>query len=64
MKLSAPELRMLRLCLQRTMREDEATLHSLDPDSDAHAELGNDLMLMDALVSKLEHALKASYQGR
>ncbi|EKE70636.1 hypothetical protein B3C1_13898 [Gallaecimonas xiamenensis 3-C-1] len=58
MKLSAPELRMLRLCLQRAMREDEAALHTLKPGSDAHAELGNDLMLMEVLLSKMNAGLE------
>ncbi|WKE64629.1 hypothetical protein PVT67_13250 [Gallaecimonas kandeliae] len=40
------------------MQLDEARLKSLDDESDAYVELSNDLMLMDTLVSKLEHEIK------
>jgi hypothetical protein len=53
MKLDAKELRFLEHYLKVAQEVERKKLKTLDPDSDEHADLANDLMLLDVLLSRI-----------
>lgn len=50
------ELRVIRNSLKDKLDEETIDLQKLDEDSDEYMEKANDLMVIDALISKVEQS--------
>lgn len=51
------ELRVIKNSLKDKLDKDTVNLKKLDEDSDDYMEKANDLMVIDALISKVEQSL-------
>jgi len=51
------ELRVIKSSLKNKLDKETKILNSLDEDSDEYMEMANDLMVVDALISKVEDLL-------
>lgn len=53
MEFGPKELTIINHYLSRCLREDRDKLSMMNEDSDEHMELGNDLMVVEAIIEKI-----------
>lgn len=53
MEFGPKELTIINHYLTRGLRQDRETLSAMDEDTDEHMELGNDLMVVEAIIEKI-----------
>ena len=50
---SVIELRLIHYCVSKALEEFDERLKTIDPDSDASVELGNDTKLLESILEKI-----------
>lgn len=56
MEFGPKELTIINNCLTRCLHEDREKLSMMDEDTDEHMELGNDLMVVEAIIEKIRES--------